>query len=148
MSDIAHKLAFLLERLPITIAMLDASGLIVGKFGQLSDILGVRTPSRDSETRWRWQFTDRTGAPISAENWPDALALRGELPPSSVIARHEQDGVRLIKVTAVPMADMQGDIAAVALFHQVDLAGRSADGSHSDLEHRLVEALKAALDPN
>lgn len=145
MSDIAPKIAFILERLPIAIALLDATGKVVGKSGQLSGILGDSIPSRDPTTRSRWSFADRSGGIIAPTDWPSARALRGEHIRGGMIGVYENEGRHIIKVTSVPASGMADEVAVITFLQKTDRETRSAEGSYSDLEYRIIEALMRSL---
>ncbi len=142
--DISHQIAALLERLPLAVTLIDASGTHVAKVGNLSGLLGAVIPSRDPREAKRWSFTDRNGAAIPLADWPSARALRGEMLPSGMIGRFQNDGEHLIKVTSVPTFSMKG-VAAVTFLQRLDQPGRCADGSHLDLEQRFIETLVKAV---
>lgn len=145
MSDIIHKLAFLLERLPIAVALLDASGRVVGRAGYLSGVLGAGIPTPEAPYKGAWSFRDQDGVHLHPSLWPCARSLRGEYLPSGLIGSYENNGEHRIRVTSVPTSHLFDDVAAVSFLQQVDRRTRSAEGSHSDLEYRIIETLKTAL---
>jgi hypothetical protein len=121
--------------------MIDASGMMLGKAGALSGILGGMLPSRDRIQRSRWLFADQRGTVIAPTNWPGASALRGEMNFSGLIGRYQNDGEQVIKVTSIPILSSTSGVAAVTFLQRLDCAGRSADGSHADLEQRFMDTL-------
>lgn len=111
----------------------------------LSGLIGAAIPSRDKVQRSRWRFTDPAGVVIAPPNWPSAAALRGHVNLAGQVGRYRDGDELLIRVTSVPTFSASSDIAAVTFMQRIDSAGRSADGSHADLEHRFIEALVKAI---
>jgi hypothetical protein len=144
-SDLATKLTFILERLPVAVALLNTSGEIVGRAGRLSGVLDAGIPRAGQPLEGRWSFSDRDGAEIDPSQWPCARSLRGEYLPEGLVGRFMNAGDHKIKVTSVPTRHLPGDVAAVSFLQQVDATSRSADGSHHDLEYRIINTLKEAL---
>lgn len=145
MSDLAHKLAFILERLPVAVALLNASGNVVGRAGRLSGVLGAGIPAPVCAFEGTWRFEDQHGAALHPSQWPCARSLRGEYLPTGLVGCYTNAGEHKIKVTSVPTTHLSGDVAAVSFLQQIDATSRSAHGSHADLEYRIINTLRDSL---
>ena len=142
--DVSHQIAALLDRLPIAVAMFDASGSLTGKAGQLSGLLGAVLPSRDRAQASRWRFTDKKGAIIPPDHWPSECALRGDVNLAGLVGRYQDNGEHLIKVTSIP-TQTPSEVAVMAFLQRIDTPSRCAEGSYADVEQRLVDTLIRAV---
>lgn len=143
--DISHQIAALLERLPLAVALFDASGCTLAKVGQLSGLLGGAMPSRDRAQASRWTSKDAQGSLIAPTDWPSERALRGEVHTAGMVGRYRDAGEHLIKVTSIPVTTTTKGSAAMAFLQRIDRPVRCADGSHLDLEQRFIETLVKAV---
>jgi hypothetical protein len=145
MTDIFGKLALILERLPVAVVLVSASGQILGKAGGMASLLGTMAPSHDVREAKRWAFSDRSGAAIPANLWPTARALRGERLHDGMIGKFLGGDERTVKVISMPVVNTSSDVAAVTFMQVLDARTRSADGSHQDLQQRMIDELAAAV---
>ena len=145
MSDIHLHLAAVLEKLPIAIGLVSSSGRLVGKAGGMADILGDTVPSHDAREARRWSFTDARGHAIPPSQWPSARALRGERNYAGMIGKLHDGDERAIKVVCIPTLQPDSDIAAVTFVQVLDTRSSSVDGSHLDLQQRLIDNLVQAV---
>src|SRR5690606_10938898 len=93
----------------------------------------------------RWDFRDRTGSAIPAIDWPSGRALRGERNYEGMIGTFIDGESRKIKIISMPTFDPSKELGAITFLQAVDGRGRSAEGSHTDLQHRLIDELVRAV---
>lgn len=146
MTDIAHRLVTVLELLPVAVGLVSSSGRVLGKAGGMANLLGDMIPSRDAREFVRWTLTDRTGAILPSSQYPSDRALRGEQDYVGAIGTyHDADGDHAVKVISMPTGNSHGDIAAVTFVQLLDTKNRSIDGSHFDLQQKLIDNLAQAV---
>jgi hypothetical protein len=145
MTDIVLKLSAVLERLPVAIGLVSSTGHFVGKAGGMAGILGRMDPSHDAREATRWSFNDRRGAAIPRSEWPSARALRGERHYDGMIGRLHDGDERPIKVISLPVHSPGSRVAAFVFVQVLENRTPSSDGSHYDLQHRLIDELAKSL---
>lgn len=143
--DLYKRLEAVLERLPVAVALVSRSGELIGKTGGISGLLGKMAPSFDAREAGRWSFADARGSAIPRADWPSGRALRGERHYAGMIGKFLDGEVRKIKVTSMPTFDPKDEIAAITFVQAFDNRSRSADGSHHDLQERLIDELVKAV---
>lgn len=140
-----ERIAVLLDRLPLAVALVDASGQILGRAGKASGVLGAAIPSRDKDRIHRWKFTDRGGSIIAPTDWPSARALRGEINYAGLVGRYQDGGEHTIRVVTIPVEIPDTRLAAVAFIQHIDRSHRAVEGEQSDLEQRFIDTLAKAI---
>lgn len=145
MSDIHLHLAAVLEELPIAIALVSPSGRLLGKAGGMADMLGDTVASQDPREAARWSFRDESGSAIPRTLWPSARALRGEYDDEGMLGCLWKGERQPVRVTCVPTLSSGSDVAAVAFLQFLDAPTRSAEGSHQELQQRLIRELAKAV---
>ena len=143
--DIYKRLEAVLEKLPVAVALVSRSGQLIGKTGGIAGILGDMAPSFDAREAGRWSFADANGPAIPPRDWRSGRALRGERHYAGMIGRFIDAEVRKVKVTSMPTFDPKDEIAAITFVQALDGRSRSADGSHHDLQERLIDELVKAV---
>lgn len=139
------RLATVLDGLPVAVGLVSPKGRLIGKIGSMTDLLGRYVPSFDPVEASRWDFRDASGAAIPASDWPSGRALRGERNYDGMIGTFIDGKTQKIKIIAMPTYDPSKKLGAITFLQAVDAHGRSAEGSHRDLQQRLVDELVRAV---
>jgi len=142
-SDLSHRLTTILEALPLVVALVDTRGNFISKAGKMMDVLGKAIPSRDAFEARRWRVHNDRGVRLEPEHFPTEKALRGVVDYSGALGVFTNEGEHRFRVTSVPSAPGDGDVAAVTFVRLTDPQGLKAGGG--ELEHRLVEMLAQAV---
>lgn len=146
MTDISHKLASVLDSLPVAIGLFSKTGRVLGKAGGRFAGLGRGiAPSQDPREAARWRFLDARGAAIPRTHWASARALRGEYDAKGMVGTFWHREPHVIKVTCVPTFSANSDVAIVSFLQFLDTPTRAADGSDQDLQQRLIHELASAF---
>lgn len=145
MTEIPHHLTAVLERLPVAVGLVSATGHFLGKSGGMASMFGRMVPSHNKREARRWSFTDRFGAAIPPSEWPSGRALRGERHYDGMVGAFHDGDTRVIKVISMPVVSAGGPVAAVTFLQVLDAHSRSADGSHYDIQQRLIDELARAV---
>ncbi len=146
MTDISHKLAAVLEGLPVSVGLFSRTGRILGRAGgRMAGLHRDIAPSQDSREAARWSFVDERGATISRTNWASARALRGECDDAGLVGSFWQGEKHPVRVTCVPTCSPGSEVAAVAFLQFLNTPTRCAEGSHQELQQRLIRELAKAL---
>jgi len=145
MLKLSLQLAAALEELPVAVALVSRDGRVISKTGSVAGMLGESVPSFDRREAGRWSFTDANGAAIPPADWPSGRALRGERHYDGMIGTFLDGEVRKIKVISMPVFEPSSEVAAIAFLQVLDAKGRSAAGSHRDLQQRLIDELVKAV---
>lgn len=146
MIDFTRRLAAVLDRLPVAVGLISPTGRLLGKAGGMSNLLGDIIPSHDARAAGHWTMTDASGAIVPSSEWPSARALRGERTCTAMLGSyHDDDGKRPVKVISVPTFDPTSDVAAITFLQVFGAPCHSIDGSHLDLQQRLIDDLVQAV---
>lgn len=145
MLNLPGRLATVLDGLPIAIGMVSPKGKLIGKVGKMANLLGMYVPSHDPREALRWDFRDESGEAIPSTHWPSARALRGERNYQGLIGTFLDGERQRIKIISMPTFDPSKKLGAITFLQAVDAHGRSAEGSHCDLQHRLIDELVKAV---
>lgn len=145
MTDMSLKLSAVLERLPVAVGLVSSSGHVIGKSGGRASMLGRMVPSHDPREATRWAFNDRTGAAIPPSQWPTARALRGERHYDGMLGRFRDGEDCPVKVISLPVYAPGSKVAAVFFVQVLETRTPSQDGSHIDLQHRLIDLLARTI---
>ncbi|RYZ02750.1 MAG: hypothetical protein EON61_15760 [Alphaproteobacteria bacterium] len=145
MLDLSLRLATVLDGLPVAIGLVSPKGRLIGKIGSMTGLLGQYVPSFDPQEAGRWDFRDANGAAIPAADWPSGRALRGERNYEGMIGTFIDGESRKIKIISMPTFDPTNKLGAITFLQAVDAHGRCAEGSHGDLQRRLIDELVKAV---
>lgn len=145
MIKLSLRLTTVLEGLPVAVGLVAPTGLLIGKIGNMTNLLGRYVPSFDPVEAHRWDFRDKGGAAIPAIDWPSGRALRGERNYDGMIGTFVDGETQKIKIISMPTFDPTKELGAITFLQAVDARGRSAEGSHTDLQHRLIDELVKAV---
>jgi hypothetical protein len=146
MADISSRLASVLDDLPVAVALVSASGHLLGKSGGLSDMLGDMIPAQDRQASAHWSFIDADGATIPCADWPTPRALRGERVHAGMIGTfRDSSGERRLKVISMPTADRGGEVAAIVFLQALDTPHFGVIGSVHALQQKLIDELARAV---
>lgn len=145
MLDLSFRLATVLEGLPVAVGLVSPTGKLVGKVGSMTNLLGSYVPSFDAAEASRWEFLDANGDAIPPRDWPSGRALRGERNYEGMIGTFLDGERRQIKIISMPTFDPMNKLGAITFLQAVDSRGRSAEGSHSDLQQKLIDELVRAV---
>lgn len=146
MTDIAHKLALVLDRLPVSVGLFSRTGHVLGRMGGRVAVLRRDiVPSQDAREAARWRFVDEGGVAIPRNQWASARALRGECNVAGMIGTFWQQEPHPVRVTCVPTFAAGSDVAFVGFLQFLDAPTRPAEGSDQDLQQRLIRELASAI---
>ena len=145
MTGISLQLATVLDRLPIAVSLFSRDGQVVGKAGGAASMFNGVIPALNAKEASRWTFLDRQGAAIPRTLWASARAYRGERNYAGLIGSYRNGEEHRIRVTCMPVCDPGSDVAVVAFLQILNAQSRSAEGSHMDLQVRLIDQLVSAV---
>lgn len=145
MLDLSLRLAAVLAELPVAVALVSPTGRLISKTGNMIGLLGKYAPSVDAREASRWSFKDAGGSAIPVADWPTGRALRGERHYDGMIGTFIDGDHVKVKVISMPVFDPSNDVAAITFLQALDTKGRSAEGSHRDLQHRLIDELVKSM---
>jgi hypothetical protein len=141
MLDLSLRLAAVLDELPVAVMLVSPMGRLISKTGSMIGLLGTHVPSFDAREASRWSFKDAGGSAIPPADWPSGRALRGERHYDGMIGTFIDGAPLKVKIISMPVFDPSNDVAAITFLQVLDAKGRSAEGSHRDLQHRLIDEL-------
>jgi hypothetical protein len=141
MLDLSLRLAAVLDELPVAVGLVSPKGRLISKTGSMTGLLGAKVPSFDPREAGRWDFRDAGGRAIPAADWPSGRALRGERHYQGMIGTFIDGERQKVKIISMPVFDPASDVAAITFLQSLDAKGRSAAGSHRDLQERLIDEL-------
>nr|WP_229521236.1 CheR family methyltransferase [Massilia sp. IC2-477] len=146
-----QRLATAFAALPIGIGILDPKGDML----MLNEVMrrfmpADLMPSPDVERVARWRGWDAAGAPIEPEDFPAALALRGESVLGGMQMLYTDDAGRetWTEVRSAPLLDGEGNITgALAVVIDVDRLKRSEEAARQSAQRqafllRLADAVR------
>lgn len=139
------SLGAVLDELPVAVALVSSSGQVLSKTGGMRGLLGAYVPSFNALEATRWTFNDASGAAIPVRDWPSGRALRGERHYSGMIGSFIDGEMRKVRVTSMPTFDPMSEVAAVSFVQVLDTRKASAEGSHHDLQEKLIDHLVKAI---
>jgi hypothetical protein len=146
MTAISRELATVLDNLPVSVGLFSRTGRVLGRAGgRNAGLLRDIAPSQDSYEATRWRFVDKTGAAIPRTQWASARALRGEHNDAGIVGSFWNREPHAVRVTCVPTFAPDSDVAFVSFLQFLNAPTRCAEGSHQDLQKRLIRELAAAL---
>jgi|JI9StandDraft_2_1071091.scaffolds.fasta_scaffold04256_5 hypothetical protein len=145
MTGISLQLATVLDRLPIAVSLFSRDGQVVGKAGGAASMFNGVIPALNAKEASRWTFLDRQGTSIPRTLWASARAYRGERNYAGLIGTYRNGEEHRIRVTCMPVCDPGSDVAVVAFLQVLNAQSRSAEGSHMDLQVRLIDQLVSAV---
>lgn len=145
MLDLSLRLAAVLEELPVAVGLVSPKGRLISKTGSMTSMLGANVPSFDAREAGRWDFRDAGGSAIPATDWPSGRALRGERHYDGMIGTFIDGEKQKVKIIAMPVFDPTHQVGAITFLQLLDSKGRSAAGSHHDLQRRLIDELVKAV---
>lgn len=145
MTGISLQLATVLDRLPIAISLFSRDGQVVGKAGGAAPMFNGVIPALNVQEASRWTFLDRQGSAIPRTLWASARAYRGERNYAGLIGSYRNGEEHRIRVTCMPVCDPGSDVAVVAFLQILNAQSRSTEGSHMDLQVRLIDQLVSAV---
>lgn len=140
--EIPHRIAEILERLPLAVALGDRAGAYLGKAGQLAGVIGAVMPSREDAQASRWRFADQRDTAFARKDWPGARALRGEVNYAGMVGRYQNEGDHTIRVVSVPAGGPESDLAAVTFLQLVE---PRSSGRDLGLENNLLDMLAKSI---
>lgn len=141
MLELSLRLAAVLDELPVAVGLVSPTGRLISKTGSMTGLLGRHVPSFDPREASRWSFTDAGGSAIPAADWPSGRALRGERHYDGMIGTFIDGEPQKVKIISMPVLDLSHAVGAITFLQGLDAKGRSAEGSHRDLQHRLIDEL-------
>lgn len=146
MMDISNKLSAVLAALPMSVGLFSKTGRVLGRAGgRMAGLHRDIAPSQDAREADRWRFIDKDGASIPRTQWASARALRGECNDAGMVGSFWQRERHAVRVTCVPTFTPGSDVAMVAFLQFLDAPTRCAEGSHQDLQQRLIRELASAI---
>ncbi len=145
MLDLSSRLAAVLDELPVAIGLVSPTGRLISKSGGMVSLLGKHVPSFDPREAGRWDFRDAGGSAIPASDWPSGRALRGERHYEGMVGTFIDGEIRKVKIISMPVLDPTHKVGAITFLQALDAKGRSAEGSHHDLQRRLIDELAKAV---
>ena len=141
MLDLSLRLAAVLDELPVAVGLVSPKGRLIRKTGGIANLLGKYVPSFDPREADRWEFRDAGGSAIPAADWPSGRALRGERHYDGMVGTFVDGETQRVKIIAMPVFDPTKKLGAITFLQALDARGRSAEGSHRDLQERLIDEL-------
>ena len=145
MTGISLRLSAVLDKLPVSISLFSPDGHVLSKAGGAAAMFNGIIPAFDAREAARWSFVDRQGAAIPRTHWASARAFRGERNYAGLIGSFRNGEEHRIKVTCMPVGDLGSEVAVVAFLQLLNTRSRAVEGSHLDLQQRLIDQLMQAL---
>lgn len=145
MNGIPLQLATVLDKLPVTISLFSADGRVLGWAGGGASMFNRIIPALDAREASRWSFVDSKGVLIPRTHWASVRALRGERDYAGLIGSFRNGEEHRVKVTCMPVDNSTGEVAVVSFLQLIDTRSRAIEGSHAELQHRLMDHLVEAV---
>lgn len=129
--DSEERLAAAFATVPIGLAVIDTQGKVVLSNPEFDRFPPGRfIPSGDAASVGRWRAWDGHGAPLQADQFPSARALRGEqIVPGQEMLYTDAEGREIWTIVATAPLRERGEAVsgAVAVISDIDAAKRSID---------------------
>jgi len=140
-------LAEALERLPVAIGLIDASGKFIANNGALRGLLGPVIPSRNADAIKAWQVFDDAGHKVEPNNWPSEKTLRGghTMNGAEGVYMPNTDQERRLRLFSTPFVDASGSSAGLILMQDVALERRAQEHKFGQMQQRFVDALVTTI---
>lgn len=145
MTGISLQLAAVLDRLPISISLFSSDGHVLAKVGGAAPMFNGIIPARDAQEAARWSFVDRHGATVPRTHWASVRAFRGEHDYAGLVGTFRNGEEHKVKVTCIPVCQPGSDVAVIAFLQLLDAQSRATEGSHLELQQKLIDQLVQAL---
>lgn len=145
MTHLPLQLSLVLDRLPVAVGLVARTGRFLGTLGGMSGRLGKMVPSCSSREAGRWRFTDSRGSAIPPSEWPSGRALRGEQDYAGMVGAFTDGEECPIKVVSIPTLNHASDVACVAFVQFLETRSPSIEGSHHDLQQRLIDQIARSI---
>ncbi len=130
-----------LQQLPMGVGMFEADGRWVYANPMLDRFVRTDRAASDAGEIARWRLVDAGGDPVPRDQWPGALALRGETVTGVECLHTLGDGTGIwTRITAAPFRDADGAIrGAVAIVQDIDEQKRAVEAvARAGRQLRLV----------
>lgn len=136
-------LADALDRLPLAIGLIDASGKYIALSGAMRHLLGVIIPSRNSDLKRRWQVFDDNGNLVDPSNWPSERTLRGDgvMTGLNGVYMPGSELDRRMRLFSTPFVDATGQSCGLVMMYdnEIELAARGVP--FGAIQQRFVDTL-------
>lgn len=135
-------LADALERLPIAIGLIDASGKYIALSGALKDLFGKVIPSRNDELKQLWKVYDN-GSLVDPGNWPSERTLRGHDAMTGLdgVYMEGSEQERRLRLFSTRFVDATGRSRALVMMYDNEIEQRAREAQFDRLQQRYVDTL-------
>lgn len=145
-SDTRREAAF--DALPVGVGFFDVTGRLLYSNREMRRYMpsGI-LPSRDKARQWRWTARHPDGSVVEPEEFPGALASRGErvVPGQEMLYTDDEDRTIWTRFAAVPIRDDERQLVGqVAVITDIDAFKRAQETQQlliGELQHRTRNLL-------